>query len=225
MGTAPRGTRLVCCRVSVGVKAEGAHGVDASVSVLFVCTANRCRSPLAEAFLRSWLADAVGVNISSCGNPDCVGDQPATVDAIEAGRRRGVDLSTHRSRPLTSDLVDAADLIVAMESTHVGEVALLDQRAWNRTFTLVEVVARASLAGRAYPDETVTSYVDRLGEHGGRSSIFDWPPGTSILDPSGQGRRAHLRAATLLEAKTGELADVVAGFVMPVVQRDLATGY
>ena len=126
---------------------------------------------------------------------------------------------------MTSDLVGAADLIIAMESNHVREVALLDQPAWDRTFTLIEVVARATLAGRAYPGEAVASYVDRLGEHGGRSSIFDWPPGTSILDPTGQGRRAHLRVATLLEAKTGELADVVADLATLVVQRDVATGY
>ena len=93
--------------------------------LLFVCTGNTCRSPMAAAFLRQAMgADAARVAVESAGTAAWEG-QPATEPSIEVAARAGVDLSGHRSRRLTPALVRAADLILVMERGHVGAVRTL----------------------------------------------------------------------------------------------------
>lgn len=81
-------------------------------SVLVVCHGNMCRSPFAAAVLARQLAGA-GVRVDSAGflGPN----RPAPSQAIVVAARRGVDLSSHRSRLLTAELVRAAGLIVVMD--------------------------------------------------------------------------------------------------------------
>jgi protein-tyrosine phosphatase len=81
-------------------------------SIVVVCHGNICRSPLAAALLRRALEPA-GIRVDSAG---FIGpNRPAPRDAVAAAARRAVDLSNHRSRLLTADLVSAADLLVVME--------------------------------------------------------------------------------------------------------------
>ncbi|HEX9611020.1 MAG TPA: hypothetical protein VF978_03960 [Gemmatimonadales bacterium] len=80
--------------------------------VLVVCFGNLCRSPFAAAMLRRELWGS-GVCVESAG---FVGpDRPAPAAGVAVAARRGVDLTTHRSRLLVGDLVRAAGLIVVME--------------------------------------------------------------------------------------------------------------
>ena len=81
-------------------------------SVLVVCQGNICRSPVAAALLARALP-APGVEIRSAG---FIGpNRPPPAEAVAAASRHGVDLSEHRSRLLTADLVRAADLIIVMD--------------------------------------------------------------------------------------------------------------
>lgn len=95
-------------------------------NLLFVCTGNTCRSPLAEAIAhaevqrRRWRH----VRIRSAGLAAHEGS-PATPEAVEVARRRGADLSAHRSRALTPELVDWADLILTMSVSHLAAVMRL----------------------------------------------------------------------------------------------------
>jgi len=81
-------------------------------TIVVVCHGNICRSPLAAALLRRALGPD-GIRVESAG---FIGpNRPPPRDAVSAAARRGVDLSDHRSRLLTADLVNAADLLVVME--------------------------------------------------------------------------------------------------------------
>ena len=81
-------------------------------TIVVVCHGNICRSPLAAALLRQALGPT-GIRVESAG---FIGpNRPAPRDAVAAAARRGVDLSDHRSRLLTPDLVRSADLLVVME--------------------------------------------------------------------------------------------------------------
>ena len=81
-------------------------------SIVVVCHGNICRSPLAAALLRRALGPT-GVRVDSAG---LIGpNRPAPRDAVAAAARRGVDLTAHRSRLLTADVVSGADLLVVME--------------------------------------------------------------------------------------------------------------
>ena len=94
-------------------------------SVLFVCTGNTCRSPLAAAMARQLAAErGLNVTFSSAGTSAPVG-LPASDGSILVGLERKLDLSTHRSRPLTRALVESATLVLGMAPHHVAQAQAL----------------------------------------------------------------------------------------------------
>lgn len=104
-------------------------------SILFVCTGNTCRSPMAEAIARHLLstdaalgAPGVETRLSSAGVA-AGGSMPATPEAVEALEAMGVELTGHRSRPLTRQLVAEAETIYAMTRSHLEAVLDLDPSA------------------------------------------------------------------------------------------------
>jgi protein-tyrosine-phosphatase len=94
--------------------------------ISFVCTGNTCRSPMAEALLRQALAargiDSVTVSSAGTGAWD---GAPVSEGAYLIGLEHGLDLSEHRARLLTRDLVREADLVLAMSGHHLARVAEL----------------------------------------------------------------------------------------------------
>jgi protein-tyrosine-phosphatase len=85
--------------------------------ILFVCTGNTCRSPFAEAVARR----EAQVDVESAGLTAYAGDQ-APEDAIVVARELGYDLSAHRARPLTEEMLERSDVVVGMTAAHVAAV-------------------------------------------------------------------------------------------------------
>ena len=87
------------------------------MNILFVCTGNTCRSPMAEGITRALAAEQrKDVTTVSAGLFAAYGAKP-TEQAVEAIRSIA-DISDHESRPLTMELVNAADLIIGMTKDH-----------------------------------------------------------------------------------------------------------
>src|SRR5467141_2213122 len=90
--------------------------------VLFVCTGNICRSPLASSLLERALKErGLEMDVTSAGTGAWDG-APASEGAYLVGLERGLDLSGHRARLLTRELVDGSDLILTMARHHRARV-------------------------------------------------------------------------------------------------------
>lgn len=120
------------------------RGERATYNLLFVCTGNTCRSPMAAAIARR-AVERRGwshVEVRSAGVAAAAGS-PASAPAIRVAAERGVDLSGHSSQPLTAGLVKWADLILAMSSSHVGSVIELGGE--NKTALVTEFAGGAGI--------------------------------------------------------------------------------
>ena len=91
--------------------------------ILLVCTGNICRSPLAAALLQRALAQRGidGLEVASAGTGAWDG-APVSEGAYLVGLERGLDLSAHRARLLTRELVEEADLVLTMARHHRARV-------------------------------------------------------------------------------------------------------
>ena len=106
-------------------------------NILFVCTGNVCRSPMAEGIFGLAVQGRGEYRVFSAGLGAAEG-QPPSPYAVEAVQELGIDISAHRSQMLTPDLVAQADFIFGMTHSHVDTVMLLYPHAAEKTFLLRE---------------------------------------------------------------------------------------
>ena len=100
---------------------------------------------MAEALLRHRLESVdPTVTVSSAGIYP--GGMPATGHGVATMAERGLDLESHRSLQVTSELLQSADLVIGMAREHVREVAVVEPAAVDRAFTLKELVRMAEAA-------------------------------------------------------------------------------
>jgi len=167
--------------------------VTDELRVLFVCTANICRSPFMELLAREMAGETV--TVSSAGTQG-FNDHPMDVTMAVGLMDRGVSPDIFRSRPLTWDLVDEADLVLTAEASHRQFVLDEHPSAFRKVFTLGQfaeaVVRNPDLAGR---DLVVAAGARRP------PSI----PAHDVPDPYGRGREAAAAAAARIEDLLGSI--------------------
>lgn len=110
--------------------------------ILMVCTANVCRSPIAEHLATAFLHDRLGagaarITVTSAGTAGWDGE-PMQPHAETALVEAGIDPSGFVARTLTADLIDAADLILTAAREHRAAAVTLLPRAVARAFTIFE---------------------------------------------------------------------------------------
>jgi protein-tyrosine phosphatase len=102
-----------------------------AIGVLFVCTGNICRSPMAAGVFRTMARKAGMADtfiIDSAGTYDGHIGAPASLLAVEAARRRGYEIGDHRSRLVTNEDLETFDLPLAMDRTHLAALRWMASR-------------------------------------------------------------------------------------------------
>jgi protein-tyrosine phosphatase len=171
------------------------------IDVLLLCTANQCRSPMAEVLLRRHLAAAgVEATVSSAGLYE--GGRPATAHGVAAMADRGLDLSAHRSRQVDADLLEGADLVIGMAREHVREAVVLQPDALAKTFTLKELARAAEAAGERPADQPLSAWLARLAQTRSRRALVGtgYDDQLDVEDPVGRGRVDYEVTANLLDS-------------------------
>lgn len=167
--------------------------------LLVMCTANQCRSPMAEQLAISLLRErGVDAQVVSAGVMD--GGVPATRGAVKALARFDLDLSAHVSKRVDADTVGAADLILTMERKHLRTVAELDPTALDRAFTLKELDGLAAAVGPRPAGLAPRDWISRANAMRLPGSVLTLDPSQDLADPMGGPSRGYRRAAAEIES-------------------------
>ncbi len=185
-----------------------------SYAVLFLCRANLCRSPTAEAMLTHALASTdVAATITSAGMT-VEKDQIAPEGFVELALLQGVDLRDHGQVAFTPDLGEDADLVLTMTRDLLRELVVETPTLWPKSFTLLEIVRRGVSGEPPRPGDTLGTWVARVHASRDRSELLGTDPIDDIDDPQadslegdevmfGQIERSTRRLARLLGSLSG----------------------
>lgn len=120
-------------------------------TVLLVCTGNSCRSVMAAGLLKKLLKAKGNYNIITAGTAAIEG-MPPTSEAIQAMSEQNIDVSGHKSSPLTDEMIRQADLILVMEKRHKENILGRSLRAQSKVYLLSEFGRIASEKRLVEPD-------------------------------------------------------------------------
>jgi protein-tyrosine phosphatase len=175
------------------------------MAILLLCTANMCRSVMAQALLSARLtARDCAVPVASAGL--VAGGQPPPAEVIMAMAASGLDVSGHRSRQVTAADLAAADLVLGLAREHARHAVVLLPECWPRTFTLRELVRRGHQAGTRAQGEPLADWLARAGAGRDRRELLGTGRGDDVPDPYGGPLAGYQATAALLDALTHDLA-------------------
>jgi protein-tyrosine phosphatase len=189
---------------SSGSNERGGAGSERLFGVVFVCSGNRFRSPLAEASLRR-AASGLPLAVSSCGTLR-LRSGPALSEAVEEAARLGLDLDAHESRCIDERAVADADLVLGFERRHLARALELGVPR-ERAFLLLELVLLLERLGgspRGAPAERAAAAVAAAHRVRTEDARFTTPP--DLADPLGKPREYQRYVAERVNGLAERLA-------------------
>jgi protein-tyrosine phosphatase len=205
-------------------------------SVLFVCTGNVCRSPMAELLARAALDGALGADsrqfrVSSAGTWGHDGS-PMEAEAVEALGSLGIDGRSFRARELTRGMLADADLILAVAREHTLAAVAAEPGAGERVFLLSEFARIVSSlppaprpGGEVTPDAVATAraLVAAAGAARGPDPVLA-PGDADLADPYGAPLHVFLQSARRIQELLQPMISRVTGHVQPAATRSPCAG-
>jgi protein-tyrosine phosphatase len=175
--------------------------------ILVLCTANRCRSVMAESLLSHRLA-AVGLpaSVSSAG---LLGDgAPPPPEVLLAMAGYGLDAAAHRARALGDGELAGSDLVLAMAREHLRHAVVALPAVWPCAFTLKELVRRGQQIGPRLAGEPLAGWVRRAHQGRDRSALLGDSTDDDVADPTGGPLEAYALTAAELDHLLAQLVDL-----------------
>ena len=136
------------------------------------------------------------------------GSQPVPGEVVQVLAGYGLDVSAHRSSPMTAAGLARADLILALAREHLRHAVVAAPQTWPRAFTLRELARRGAQAGPREAGETLGDWLARA--HAGRSRLAllgDGEP-DDVADPVGGRLGDYQHAAAQISATVAQVADL-----------------
>jgi protein-tyrosine phosphatase len=164
---------------------------------------------MTEALLQAKLdALTVDARVHSAGTLPWIGS--ASEGARAAMRERGLDLDAHRSRALSTGLLDDADLVLGMTRQHVWSVANYAPAAVERAFLVGELIRLGTAAGPRPADEPLRAWATRVAALRADPRVPGQPQ-DEVADPAGESLDVYRATATRLDAELDRLVTLLAG--------------
>jgi protein-tyrosine phosphatase len=183
--------------------------------LLFICTGNICRSPLAERLAAAWAEKALGagaaaVKVRSAGT-DALEGKPMDSRSAAALAKLGGDSTGFAARTFVPAMANEADLVLTMTRRHRRLVLAQAPRALRRTFTLPEaadLLTSADLRGLEQLPlrRRAGELAARLNDGRARRRTVD---ADDVYDPIGQSGSVHSQVAARIARKLQPLADAL----------------
>jgi protein-tyrosine phosphatase len=183
--------------------------------IVFVCTGNRFRSPLAAAYLRRLLV-GVNVEITTCGTAGVARrNLPPLPEALDVAASSTIAIADHRTRWIRDAELADADLVIGFERSHVAAAVLEGGADRSKTFVLGELVELL----RAFESSEPPNGQVGLPELVARAAALRQSPTAAgvheLADPFGGSRRTYERSARDLWTLTIELASLLFPTALP----------
>ncbi|MQW78107.1 adenylyl-sulfate kinase [Nocardioides sp. dk4132] len=173
------------------------------LKVLFVCTANICRSPFMERLARHLAGPDATVTFTSAGTHGFAEHAMDDVMATTLGPRGVVDHDTFHSRPLTRELLDEHDLVLTAEASHRAFILDDHPGLFRKVFTLGQFDEAVRTVGAGLTGRKLLMAVAE--QRGTASADLD------VADPYRRGPEAAEAAATAIEAHLRHIVPALTG--------------
>lgn len=171
------------------------------MKILFICTGNTCRSPMAEALLKDRSAD---VEVQSAGI-FADKNQRANYNAIKALEQRHITLD-HYTQPVTDKLLNWADIVLTMTTNHKRSLIMEYPAFQDKYFTLKEYVSEA--------DKEVWQKL--------KQAYADFEEKRTIMIQQNQHKMGHVQLNELLEEKLGQDMDRIRELESSIMSYDIS---
>ncbi len=170
-----------------------------TASVLFLCRANVCRSPMAAALLSRRL-DELGIRAKVASAATASPGMGASAATIAVMASRGIDLSGHRGMPMTTAALHEAEIVIVVSRECLDAAIAMAPSAAGRVFVFADLVRRAQRTTPRQRSESMTDWLRRIGGGGAQRSrtLAGAATADDVPDPRGRGYGAYEAAAELL---------------------------